>query len=172
MAATASPLFARGYMVIPEPQKVTLTGQDFEFASSWRLELGPGVKANDIAVESLELQERFHIALSEAKGKGGPSLKLAIDPRSVEVGDATDKEKSTLAERTPDYLDMARLCFALGDRNQGFAYLDQAYEVRDQGALRMGLAFLNGAYFLEDVRNDPRFGALLKKIGLPAAYID
>jgi hypothetical protein len=35
----------------------------------------------------------------------------------------------------------------------------------------MGLAFLNGAYFLEDVRNDPRFGALLKKIGLPAAYI-
>ena len=43
-AATASPLFARGYTVIPEPQKVTLSGQDFEFAASWRLELGPGVR--------------------------------------------------------------------------------------------------------------------------------
>jgi hypothetical protein len=53
MATTASPLFARGYTLIPEPQKVTLTGQDFEFASSWRLELGTDVKANDIAVESL-----------------------------------------------------------------------------------------------------------------------
>ncbi len=100
-AATASPLFARGYTVIPEPQKVTLSGKDFEVAAPWRLELGPGVKAEDIAVESLkeELQERFHIALSEAKGKGGASLKLAIDPHAVDVGEATDREKSALAEQ-------------------------------------------------------------------------
>src|SRR5271157_6279915 len=100
-AATASPLFARGYTVIPEPQKVTLSGPNFEFAAAWRLELGPGVKADDVAVESLreELQERFHIALPEAKGKGGSVLKLGIDPHAVEVGEATDKEKSTLAEQ-------------------------------------------------------------------------
>ena len=99
--ATASPLFARGYTVIPEPQKVTLTGQDFEFSPSWRLELGPGVEANDIAVASLkqELQERFHLALSEAKGKGGPGLKLAIDPQAVEIGAATDRQKPALAEQ-------------------------------------------------------------------------
>ncbi|MGO8789922.1 MAG: glycoside hydrolase family 20 zincin-like fold domain-containing protein [Terriglobia bacterium] len=100
-AATVSPLFARGYTVIPSPQKVTLGGQDFEFAASWRLELGPGVKADDIAVESLkeELQERFHLVLAEAKGKGGSTLKLAIDPHAVEVGEATDREKSALAEQ-------------------------------------------------------------------------
>ncbi|HXX23519.1 MAG TPA: glycoside hydrolase family 20 zincin-like fold domain-containing protein [Terriglobia bacterium] len=100
-AATASPLFARGYTVIPQPQKVTLTGKDFAFDSSWRLELAPGVQPDDIAVLSLqeELQERFHLALTEAKGKGGSSLRLAIDPHAVEVGDATDKEKSVLAEQ-------------------------------------------------------------------------
>ena len=46
-----------------------------------------------------ELQERFHFALSEVKGKGGASLKLAIDPHAVEVGEATDREKSALAEQ-------------------------------------------------------------------------
>jgi hypothetical protein len=101
MGAAASPLFARGYTVIPEPQKVTLTGQDFEFTSSWRLQLGPGVKADDIAVVSLkeELQERFHLALSEAKGKGGSILSLGIDPHAVEVGVATDNNKAALAEQ-------------------------------------------------------------------------
>ena len=95
-AATASPLFARGYTVIPQPQRVTLSGKDFAFDSSWRLELAPGVMPDDIAVQSLkqELQERFHLALTQAKGKAGPSLRLVIDPHAVEVGDTTDKEKS------------------------------------------------------------------------------
>ena len=39
--ATASPLLARGYTVLPEPQKVTLGGPDFEFTASWQVELGP-----------------------------------------------------------------------------------------------------------------------------------
>src|SRR5215472_12486145 len=100
-AGTASPLLARGYTVIPEPQKVTLGGPDFEFTTSWRLELGPGVKASDIAVESLkeELPERFHLALLEAKGEVGPRLKLAIAPQAVEVGEATDREKPALGEQ-------------------------------------------------------------------------
>ncbi len=100
--ATASPLFARGYTVIPEPQKVTLTSQDFEFAAgSWRLELGANVKADDIAVVSLkeQLRERFHFALADTKGKGGPTLRLALDPHAVDVGEATDREKSALAEQ-------------------------------------------------------------------------
>ena len=100
-AATASPLFTRGYTVIPEPQKVTLGGKDFEVATPWRLEVGPSVKADDVAVVSLKenLRERFHFGLSEARGKGGVSLKLAIDAHAVEVGESTDREKSALAEQ-------------------------------------------------------------------------
>ena len=37
-AATASPLYARGYTVIPQPQRVMLSGKDFEMTSGWRLE--------------------------------------------------------------------------------------------------------------------------------------
>ena len=105
-ADPASPLFARGYTVIPEPQKVTLSGEDFEFGTSWQLELGPGVAADDIAVDSLkeELEERFHFALPQvkgpqAKGKNGSILTLAIDPHAAEVGEATDRAKSVVAEQ-------------------------------------------------------------------------
>ena len=74
-------------------------------------------------------------------------------------------------EPFPDYVVVAYLCFALGDRDQGFSYLDRAYEARDQGQNRMELAFMNAVWWLEDSRHDPRFSALLKKIGLPEAYI-
>jgi len=102
-AATVSALFARGYTVIPAPQQVTLSGKDFEVATPWRLDLGPGVKADDVAVQSLQegLRERFHFAFSEGKGKGG-GLKLAIDPQAVGVGEATDRQKAALAEQASD----------------------------------------------------------------------
>jgi TolB-like protein/tRNA A-37 threonylcarbamoyl transferase component Bud32/Flp pilus assembly protein TadD len=74
-------------------------------------------------------------------------------------------------EPFPDYVVVAYLCFALGDQDQGFAYLDKAYQARDQGQNRMELAFMNDVWWLEDSRHDPRFAALLKKIGLPAAAI-
>src|SRR4051794_9852046 len=47
-AATSSPLFSRGYTVLPAPQKVSLGAKDFELTRAWRLELGPGVKPDDI----------------------------------------------------------------------------------------------------------------------------
>jgi hypothetical protein len=73
-------------------------------------------------------------------------------------------------ERFPDYVIVAVLCFALGDRDQGFAYLDRAYEERDEGQNRQELAFINAVGWLEDWRHDPRFAALMKRIGMPAAY--
>jgi len=100
-AASASPLLVRGYTVIPEPQKVTLGGKDFELASPWRLELGPGVKADDVAVTGLGegLRERFLFALSEGKVKGAGAIRLAIDPQAVEVGEARDRDRAALAEQ-------------------------------------------------------------------------
>ena len=74
-------------------------------------------------------------------------------------------------ERSPDYVVMAYPRFALGDWEQGFAYLDQAYKARDRGVNRMELAFLDDVWRLEDWHDDPRFQALLKKIGNPAANL-
>ena len=51
--AAESALFARGYTVVPAPQKVTLRERDFQVDAGWRLLLGKGVSPNDIAVEAL-----------------------------------------------------------------------------------------------------------------------
>jgi eukaryotic-like serine/threonine-protein kinase len=72
-------------------------------------------------------------------------------------------------ERFPDYVMMAYPRFALGDWDQGFAYLDRAYQARDQGLNALDLAFLNASWGLEDWHNDPRFQELLRKIGNPVA---
>jgi hexosaminidase len=91
-----SPLFARGYTVIPEPQKVEFTGGDFEFDSGWTLKLGSGVKRDDVAVTALEeeLQKRDGITLGE-HGRG-KVIELAIQPGSVEIGQATDHNRQAL----------------------------------------------------------------------------
>ncbi|HEX4771265.1 MAG TPA: hypothetical protein VH351_10560, partial [Bryobacteraceae bacterium] len=47
VAAVVTPLFSRGYTVIPSPQKVSLGAKDFEFNRSWRLEIGPGIESGD-----------------------------------------------------------------------------------------------------------------------------
>lgn len=100
LADTVSPLFARGYTVIPEPQKVLLKAGDFRFGSGWHLEVDGSVPSNDVAVESLrdDLSARFHIVLDGHGGDAG-TISLRIAPGSVQVGEAVDKEKDKLAEQ-------------------------------------------------------------------------
>ena len=44
-----SPLYARGYTVIPEPQQTELKAGDFPFGEGWQLLPGTGVKPDDVA---------------------------------------------------------------------------------------------------------------------------
>lgn len=104
-AATVSPLYERGYTVLPSPQRVTLGEHDFRFGRAWRLELLPGVPADDVAVETLkdELASRFHVTLNpgDAQRPSGRTLRLAVVPRSVAVPvtGAADHDASALAEQ-------------------------------------------------------------------------
>ena len=50
----------------------------------------------------------------------------------------------------------------LGDADRTFAAFDRAVEVRDPG-----LGYLNHDPFLDPIRRDPRFGALLKRLKFP-----
>ena len=102
-AGTVSPLCARGYNVVPEPQQVTLRGGDFTFSDVWRLELAPRVDPKDVAVQSLkeDLKSRFGVTLSVVSGKRikSQTVRLAILPYSVAIGQAADSDKNVLAEQ-------------------------------------------------------------------------
>ena len=102
-AETLSPLSARGYNVLPVPQKVVLGSQDFTLADGWQLVLGSGIIVDEVSVESLKekLAERFHLGLTESKtarGVGG-IIRLTVAPGSVEIGEATDRKKEGLARQ-------------------------------------------------------------------------
>jgi hexosaminidase len=96
-AATVSPLGARGYAVLPEPQQVTLGSADFRFGSGWGVQRR-GVSGDDIAVTSLleGLRSRFHVTLPHAAPAGG-AVTLALAPGSVPIGDALDSDKQAIS---------------------------------------------------------------------------
>lgn len=98
-AATPSDLYLRGYNLIPAPQKVELKSGDIQLDGGWRLELGKGVKADDVAVESLKegLATRHGNSL-EARGRG-KAIELAIQPGSVGIGQSADKDRQSLEEQ-------------------------------------------------------------------------
>ena len=102
-AATNSPLFVRGYTVLPEPQEVDLKGGDIEFGAGWSLELQPGVKPDDVAVESLkeELRSRWHVTLGTTRQSkaGAKIIRLAIAPSSVQIGKALDRDPQALSDQ-------------------------------------------------------------------------
>jgi len=61
------------------------------------------------------------------------------------------------------YYDIALLHFYIKDKDNGFAYLEKSYEEREW---RMA-GLKTDPYIEENVRSDPRFIALLKKMNFP-----
>jgi hypothetical protein len=99
-AATMSPLYSRGYTVIPEPQRVTLRAPEIPFGVGWALRLASAVPSNNAAVEVLtrELAARFHLDLNSKPNPAGV-VRLALKPDAVLIGEACDQNKSALEEQ-------------------------------------------------------------------------
>jgi hexosaminidase len=98
-AETVSPLYARGYAVMPQPQVVTLGASDFEFGADWKIEV-QGVRPDDAAIETLkdELARRYHLKLAETPRAAGV-LRLILAPNSAAVGQAQDRNREALAQQ-------------------------------------------------------------------------
>lgn len=97
-ADTVSPLYARGYTVMPQPRMMRLGPSDFVFSSDWKIEL-QGVGPNDIAAQALkeELERRFRLRLSDS-GRAG-TVRLILVPNSANVGEAQDRDRDVLAQQ-------------------------------------------------------------------------
>lgn len=99
-AQTVSPLFARGYNVLPDPQRVSLGARNLTFSANWNLNVDKSVAKDDVAVESLrdDLDSRFNLKLSESERPAGV-LTLRIAAGSIQVGNAEDKQISELEQQ-------------------------------------------------------------------------
>jgi hexosaminidase len=95
-AGAASPLASRGYVVLPEPQRVTLGPGDLHFGPAWSVQRN-GVAANDIAVTSLAEGLRSRFQLPAAGGAGAFRIRLAIAAGSVAIGEALDADKAAIS---------------------------------------------------------------------------
>ena len=149
-------------------QRLTPLSPDDPTARQW----------SPILFEHLGRHEEAMAALEKLRAAPGFFSSVFVGASLAKMGRRAEAQKilaglqeTAKKEAFPDYVVVAYLCFALGDQDQGFAYLDQAYEARDQGQNRLELAFMSAVWWLEDSRQDPRFAALERKIGLPAASI-
>ena len=64
-AGVASPLFARGYAVLPAPQKAALADADVHFGPSWRIETNTAAGSSAVAALS-ELARRHGLPAAAA----------------------------------------------------------------------------------------------------------
>ena len=74
--------------------------------------------------------------------------------------------EARLQQRKTGYVspnEIATLYAELGDKDKAFQWLETAYQERDG----QGMIALKTDFALDPLRSDPRFAALVEKVGLP-----
>ena len=143
-------------------------GPEAEAATRKYLELNPeGYGAHAQLADALMLQSRFAEALAEYDKEADPSGRLTGRAEAqFSLGDRAASDAS-LQELVSKYGDQAKAIAEVhawrGEVDQAFVWLNRAYDRHDSD-----LVYLKPAYFLKGLHGDPRWSALLQKVGLPA----
>jgi hypothetical protein len=105
-------------------------------------------------------------ALETAVSRGGGPLArrtlgyaLAKAGRVEDALRIVDELKSTRPASSG--YDVAVIYASLGDKERAFQWLDRSYEERSRGMVYLGVTPV-----MDGLRSDPRFEALVKKVGL------
>jgi len=141
-------------------QKTLEMDQNFSYTHSI---IGRIYLQNSLYDEALsELQKEKSIL-----GDLNPLIEPGIGIAYVKIGkrDKAQELLDYLIERSKEeYVPpstLAGLCFALGENDQGFKWMEKAYEERG-----FWLTFIKVSHAYDSVRQDPRFKELLKKMNL------
>jgi tetratricopeptide (TPR) repeat protein len=118
--------------------------------------IGLNYLENDMYEEALEefekLNDHSSQAITYAKMEKVTEAKKLLE-NLIEISNKEDVPGTSL--------NIARIYFALGEDDQGFKWLERAYEKRDRG-----MVFIKTEPSYDSVRSDPRYKALLKKMNL------
>jgi len=109
-------------------------------------------------------EENYEEALQECQKSDdllGMGIVYARMGRKAEGRIIADQYIARSQKDLNDAYAAAVLLIALGENERGFEFLEQAYEYRSRR-----MVFLKTSPYFDTVRQDPRFLALLKKIGL------
>ena len=112
------------------------------------------------------LQGRADAALAEYEKEVDPAGRLAGRAMAQHLRGDRAASEAALRELVAKYGDQAKLIAEVhayrGEADQAFTWLDRAFRNHDSD-----LVYLKPAPFLSRLHDDPRWGALLEKIGLP-----
>ena len=93
---------------------------------------------------------------------GGLGHAYALAGRTADARKVLDELKTRSTQRYVSWRDIAVIEASLGEKNEAFAALEKAYQLRDSG-----IVFMKVDPLFDPLRSDARFPALLRRIGLP-----
>jgi serine/threonine-protein kinase len=149
-------------------QAQRLTEIEPNFAGAY-LHIGAVHLARGMYEEALEV-------LQKSQAAGGNQIALANLGATYGLlgkrDEALDVLNQLLGMRERQYvtaLNIARVYGGLGDKDKAFEWLERAFEERDGAlvALDAEAKAGTGGVWVESIRTDPRFQALVRRIGLP-----
>jgi TolB-like protein/DNA-binding winged helix-turn-helix (wHTH) protein/tetratricopeptide (TPR) repeat protein len=107
-----------------------------------------------------ELQKAMQLSENNATCVANMARAYAASGRTAEATKLLNDLKSRLAGGSPFASELATVYTALGDKTQAMAWLEKGYEDRFNPGVLLRPAF-------DPLRSDPRFKALVQRIGLP-----
>jgi Flp pilus assembly protein TadD len=107
-----------------------------------------------------ELQKAMQLSDNNATCVANMARAYAASGRTAEATKLLNDLKSRLAGGSPVASELATVYTALGDKTQAMAWLEKGYEDRFNPGVLLRPAF-------DPLRSDPRFKALVQRIGLP-----
>jgi TolB-like protein/DNA-binding winged helix-turn-helix (wHTH) protein/Tfp pilus assembly protein PilF len=126
--------------------------------------LGVGYEGTGKLLEAIsEYQQAVELSAGDPGSTAALAHAFAAAGRKAEAEKILhDFERKSKSAQVSPYL-MATMFASLGDKDRAFAFLEKAYQQRSLGMTEDLKADLR----IDNLRSDPRFQALLQRIGLP-----
>ncbi|HKF22617.1 MAG TPA: winged helix-turn-helix domain-containing protein [Candidatus Angelobacter sp.] len=153
--------YARRYdEAIPELQQILAADPHRVFS---RVHLAKCYEEKRMYPESLAEMEKVRAEFNGQEGIGEAHL-YAVLGRVQDARRVLKYQEQPPPDGAQNWQWIAGVYAALGDKDRAFQWLDQAYQNRD-----FFLTFIKTDPAMDPLRSDPRFAAMLKKIGFPEA---